>query len=117
MEIVEESRNGVFVVAPRGRLDSTTSPDLEGRLLGLLDGGTRRLLVDLAGIEYVSSAGLRVLLLLAKRMKLAQGELVLSGLGPAVRQVFELAGFLPLFRLEATREEALRRMSSPPPRP
>lgn len=112
MEISEERRNGVFVVAPKGRLDTTTSPDLEGCLLGLVERGEHRLLVDLAGIEYVSSAGLRVLLLLAKRLKVERGELVLCGLGPAVRQVFELAGFVALFRLEATRDEALRHLAS-----
>ena len=112
MEIFEERRDGVFVVAPTGRLDTTTSPDLEGRLLGILERGEHRVLVDLAGIEYVSSAGLRVLLLLAKRLKVARGDLVLCGLGPSVRQVFELAGFVALFRLEATRDEALKHLAS-----
>lgn len=112
MEIVEESRNGIVAVAAKGRLDSTTSPDLEKHLLGLVDGGARRLVVDLKDIEYVSSAGLRVLLLLAKRLKVAPGDLVLCGLSPAVRQVFDLAGFVPLFRLEPSREDAFARLSS-----
>jgi anti-anti-sigma factor len=112
MEIREEREAGVLIVAPVGRLDTTTSTDLENRLLRLLNEGERRLVLDLVGIEYVSSAGLRVLLLVAKRLKAAEGDLVLCRLSPAVRQVFELAGFVSLFRLEASREQALVRLAS-----
>ena len=113
MDIHEEKQEGVLVLVPEGRVDSTTSDDLEKRLVGHMDRGERRLVIDMGGIEYISSAGLRVLLLLAKRLRAAGGDLVLCALGPAVRQVFELAGFLPIFRLEATREQALARMASP----
>jgi anti-anti-sigma factor len=113
MEIREERAADVLIVAPTGRLDTTTSTDLEKHLLGRLDANERRLVVDLTGIEYVSSAGLRVLLLVAKRLRTTSGDLVLCGLGPAVRQVFELAGFLSLFRLEASRDQALARLTAP----
>lgn len=113
MEIHEERNDGVLVVAPTGRVDTTTSDDLERRLLRHVEAGERRLVIDMVGIEYISSAGLRVLLLLAKKLRAAEGELVLCALGPAVRQVFELAGFLPIFRLEASREQALRRLAPP----
>lgn len=113
MEIQEGRSGDVLVVAPRGRVDSTTSGDLEHRLLDLLGSGQRRLVLDLAGIEYISSAGLRVLLLVAKRLKTERGDLVLCALTPAVRQVFELAGFLPIFQLEDSREAALARFTPP----
>jgi stage II sporulation protein AA (anti-sigma F factor antagonist) len=113
MEIQEGRSGDVLVVAPRGRVDSTTSGDLEARLLDVLGSGQRRLVLDLAGIEYISSAGLRVLLLVAKRLKTAQGDLVLCALTPAVRQVFELAGFLAIFQLEDSREAALARLGPP----
>jgi stage II sporulation protein AA (anti-sigma F factor antagonist) len=107
MEIREERAADVLIVAPTGRLDTTTSTDLERHLLARLDANERRLVLDLTGIEYVSSAGLRVLLFVAKRLKATSGDLVLCGLGPAVRQVFELAGFVSLFRVEASRAQAL----------
>ena len=110
MEIQEGRSGDVLVVAPRGRVDSTTSGDLETRLLDVLGSGQRRLVLDLAGIEYISSAGLRVLLVVAKKLKTAQGDLVLCALTPAVRQVFELAGFLSIFQLEDSREAALARL-------
>ena len=111
---IQELRSGeVVVVAPRGRVDSTTSGDLEQRLLQLVGGGERRLVLDLAGVEYISSAGLRVLLVVARRMKAAPGDLVLCALTPPVRQVFDLAGFLPLFATEDTRAAALSRLAPP----
>jgi stage II sporulation protein AA (anti-sigma F factor antagonist) len=113
MEIREERNDGVLVVAATGRIDTTTSDDLERRLLRHVEASERRLVVDMAGVEYISSAGLRVLLLLAKKLRAVEGELVLCALGPAVRQVFELAGFLPIFRVEASRERALARLAPP----
>ena len=114
METHEEKVDGALVVAPRGRIDTTTSDDLEKRLVRHLDLGERRVVVDMGAIEYISSAGLRVLLLVAKRLRNAGGDLVLCALGPPVRQVFELAGFLPIFRVEASRALALARLASPP---
>jgi anti-anti-sigma factor len=108
MEIREERRDGVLILVASGRFDSVTSADLEARLLPAA--GERPLVLDLAGVEYVSSAGLRVLLKLARRMKDAGGELLLCAMGDPVRQVFDLAGFLPLFSIEPSRQRALDRL-------
>jgi len=110
MQIREVELDDVLVVAPAGRVDSTSSTQLEQLLFDRLDGGSRRMIVDLAGIDYISSAGLRVLLWLAKRMQAEKGDLVLCGMGEPVRQVFELAGLLPLYAVEGTRDEALTRL-------
>lgn len=110
MEIVSETRDGILILAPVGRLDSNTSGEFEQRLLSELGAGRSRLLVDLERIDYVSSAGLRVLLLGAKRSKDAAGALTLCSLAPAVFQVFELAGFSTIFSIEPTREQALARL-------
>ena len=110
MEIREERGDGALIVAPRGRVDSTTSEELERSLLRCLEQGERRIVVDFAGVEYISSAGLRVLLMLAKRLREARGDLVLCSMGDAVRQVFDLAGFIPLFAVEPSRERALARL-------
>jgi anti-anti-sigma factor len=111
LEIREEEIGGVIVVAPSGRIDAVTSNELERRLLALAATRELRLVVDMQAVEYVSSAGLRVLLRLARKVKEQSGRVVLCGLGPAVRQVFELAGFLPLFETEAERGLALARIS------
>jgi anti-anti-sigma factor len=113
MQIGEERVGGVLVVAPGGRVDSVSSSELERLVVARIDGGEKRLVMDLSGVEYISSAGLRVLLMAAKRLKEPAAGLVLCGLGPSVRTVLELAGFLPLFVVEAGREQALARLGDP----
>jgi stage II sporulation protein AA (anti-sigma F factor antagonist) len=111
MRIDEERVERALVVAPVGRLDSVSSGELERKIVERIDSGDRRLVLDLAGIAYVSSAGLRVLLMAAKRLKEPPAALVLCGLGPAVRSVLELAGFVPLFAIEPSRPAALARLA------
>ena len=110
MEIAEIRESGVAVVAPAGRIDSTTSPQLEQRLAAMMAGGERKVVVDFARVEYISSAGLRVMLALAKRLKDSRGSLALCALGDPVRQVFDLAGFMPLFAIEGSRDAAIKRV-------
>lgn len=112
MEIGEERRSGVVVIVPRGRVDSSASAQLEKAMLTPVSAGEKRLVIDMAGVEYISSAGLRAFLLLARRTKEAAGQLVLAGMNPGVKQVFDLAGFTPLFTVEASAEAALTRLSA-----
>jgi len=95
MNIREERLDGILIVAPKGRMDSNSSGAFETLVLG--HAGEPRLLLDLSGVEYISSAGLRVFLMLARKVKEAGGRLVLCAMGGSVRQVFDLAGFTPLF--------------------
>jgi anti-anti-sigma factor len=112
MEIREETENGVTVVAPHGRVDSVSSAELESALVAHLGDEGRKLVVDLGGVEYISSAGLRVLLMLAKKLQGTGGRLVLCAMPESVRLVFELAGFLPIFEIEDTRQAALSRLGA-----
>jgi anti-anti-sigma factor len=114
MEIAEERVGGALVVAPSGRVDSVSSSELERLVVSRIDGGERRLVIDFAGVSYISSAGLRVLLMAAKRLKTPPAALVLCGMSPGVRTVLELAGFLPIFVVEPGREQALARIAAPP---
>jgi anti-anti-sigma factor len=110
MEIREERQGGAVVLAPRGRVDSASSGELEAALLRHLGAGRTRLAVDLGAVEYISSAGLRVLLMLVKKLQGSGGRLVLCAMPDSVRLVFELAGFVPLFEIEGSREAALARL-------
>ncbi|HYN10329.1 MAG TPA: STAS domain-containing protein [Vicinamibacterales bacterium] len=112
MHISQEQQQDVIVVAPRGRIDSTTSAALESHLSQVAKAGVPRLVVDFSEVDYISSAGLRVMLTLAKRVRDARGALALCSLGDSVRQVFELAGFLPLFSIEGTRDAAVRMVAA-----
>lgn len=102
-QVTEEGT--LTLVAVTGRLDTKTSGELEKTLTGLVGQGKRRLLLDLAGLEYLSSAGLRVLLMLGKRLGGGEGWLGLCGLNAAVREVFDVAGFTPLFAIYRGRKE------------
>src|SRR5688500_7156409 len=104
MQIVESRVDGIVALAPAGRIDTTTAPALEQHLIALIAAGHRRIVVDFSGGDYISSARLRVTLLLARRVQDAGGRLGLCGMGDAVRQVFQLAGFLRLFVVLDTRE-------------
>jgi anti-anti-sigma factor len=112
VEIRQDVQDGVTVLAPSGRIDSTTSGEFERAVGRAIDGGSRRLVIDFAGVNYISSAGLRVLLVTAKRLGGGRGALALSGMNEGVRQVFDLAGFLPLFAVASSREGAVAKATA-----
>jgi anti-anti-sigma factor len=107
IEIQQEQQGTTRILALSGRLDTDTSADVELALQDLLGAGERNFLIDLTGIGYVSSAGLRVLLATAKQLEGGKGSLRLCGLNPSVRQVFDVAGFSKLFALFPDRAAAL----------
>ncbi len=98
MVLSEEKRGPVAVLCIEGRIDPVTSPELEGALLEMMDRGERCIVLDMSAAEYVSSAGLRALLIGAKRMREVGGSISLAGLRPAIKDVLAVTGFLNLFR-------------------
>lgn len=109
MEIAHEQAGAVSVLAPSGRLDTDSATDLELALQDLMAADARHFVLDFAKIGYVSSAGLRVLLMAAKQLDGGKGSLRLCGLSPQVRQVFDIAGFSKLFQIFPDRAAALDR--------
>ena len=75
----------------------------------MVEEGEHKWVLDMAGVEYISSAGLRVVLLLAKRLKQNSGHLVLCGLQPHVHEVFDISGFLAILDVADSRDAALGR--------
>lgn len=110
MSLHHETRGDVAILRPVGRLDSATSPELERTVLDRLDSGCRRMVFDLADMDYVSSAGLRVILLAGKKLRATEGKLVLAGMREGVRDVFEMSGFLTLFAVTPDLDGALSRI-------
>lgn len=104
--IREEVVDSIRLLVLEGRLDTDTSADLELALQDLLQAGERQFVVDLSGVGYVSSAGLRVLLMLGKAVD-GNGSLRLAALNATVRQVFDVAGFTQLFAIFPDRASAL----------
>jgi anti-anti-sigma factor len=100
----------VHVVRPQGRLDGTNSPALEKQVLAVIDGGNRRLLIDLGELQYISSAGLRTALVVAKRMQAAGGRLALCSLNPQIAEVFKISGFDTILDIHVSAESATARL-------
>ena len=95
-------------ISAEGQINSANASAIEAELLSHVDKGENRIVLDLALLSYISSAGLRVVLLLAKRLKEVNGKLVLCALQSRVREVFDISGFLAILTVVDTREEALR---------
>ena len=96
---INKTRNGTdLTLLLEGRLDTTTSPQLEGELNASLDGITR-LTLDMEKLAYLSSAGLRVILGAQKRMN-KQGEMVVRHVNETIMEVFEVTGFVDILTIE-----------------
>lgn len=108
MEIRDEITRDVHTMFLSGRLNASTASALEDHLTAAIDKGGRKFILELSGLDYISSAGLRVLLMAAKKLKEAEGRLVLSALQPQVKDVFEVAGFTALFPIFPGKEEAFK---------
>ena len=107
MHVYEQRRAEVLILQPTGRLDSLTSQDLQTELSQRISGGDTAILLDLKDLEYISSAGLRVLLLAGKELKAKNGQLSLCALKENVREVFEISGFITLFPVHGSVDEAI----------
>ena len=106
MDINATVDRGVHVLRPAGRLDPAATRDLERAIAGALETVTG-LLLDFADVTYIASGGLRVVLAAAKKMRAAGGAIAVCGLAPAVRRVFELAGFDSVIDIQDDTESAL----------
>lgn len=105
-----QSKEGAFLVlAVAGRMDTITAPQFEAQCLACLEAGDKRLVVDLGGLEYISSAGLRSILSAAKKLKAAGGDIAFCALSGIVAEVFAVSGFNKLMPVFPTRQEALAR--------
>ncbi len=98
LNITKNSEGSSLNIALEGRLDTTTSPQLEEEMKSSLDGVTA-LVLDLAGLEYISSAGLRVLLSAQKVMN-KQGEMKLIHVNDVISEIFEVTGFTDILTIE-----------------
>ena len=98
MTITKTLEGTALTLALEGRLDTTTSPELEETLAASLD-GVDSLVFDFARLDYLSSAGLRVLLSAQKRMN-KQGSMKLRNVNDTVREVFEITGFADFLTIE-----------------
>lgn len=103
--------SAICVLRPQGRIDSATGPALDDEIAKSMASGANRLLLDMADVDYISSAGLRVVLQAAKQTKSVGGHLVLCALNEQTREIFDVSGFSRFLDISDSREEAEGRLA------
>lgn len=111
MEITKTEKDGVTVIKISGRLDSSNSKEAQKEILASEDEGSR-ILLNLGDLEYISSAGLRVLLISAKKARSGHGKFCLCSLTENVNDVFEVSGFSAIFDVAENEEAGVKFLSS-----
>jgi len=106
-----KKEQGVFVISPIGRLDTNTSPDAERLIVEAIDSGEKNVVMDYTSTEYISSAGLRVVLKTAKLLKPKGGVIVVCNGNEQITEVFEISGFSGMVASFNSLEEAVSSLS------
>ena len=108
MEINEQVTDQCLIIGITGRLDTTNYSMLEKKLMELIDSNHTKILVDCSKMDYISSSGLRILLMALKKITLVKGKFVLCGLQENIHEIFEISGFTSIFEIYLSKEDALK---------
>ncbi|HVY07151.1 MAG TPA: STAS domain-containing protein [Burkholderiales bacterium] len=114
MDIKNKTYADVLVLSPGGRIDHANSEDFRSSLGPFVDtckGGGNKLVLDLAGVDYVSSAGLRCFMLAEKQAKAQGGTIVVAAMQPVVKEIFEISRFTLVFETFGSVREAIAKLS------
>jgi anti-anti-sigma factor len=107
MEIGEERQGEIVVLNPVGRINNDTSPEFQTRLLASVGSAATTVLIDFSRVEYISSAGLRALMMASKQSKANNGRLAVAGLTPMVKEIFSISRFSLVVQVFETTAEAV----------
>lgn len=108
MEISGGREGDIFVYTVKGRFDAQTCQEVEAQMRKWLESGETLFLGDFSGMDYISSAGLRVLLMMAKELAKKGGKIGLCTLKDHVKEVFDIAGISAIIPIYDSRDEALK---------
>lgn len=112
LKIVIEETGEKRIMRIEGRIDATSAPILEQKISALMDEGHKRFLLDFSKVDYLSSAGMRVLLSATKKLKVKEGELALCSMHEEVMEIIKMAGFERILSIYRTEKEAFAALSS-----
>lgn len=112
MDISYKKLDGIINLSISGRLDAVTSLEADKMFNEIVTAGNDKLLIELSGLEYISSAGLRVLLVVAKKIQQKGGRIALICMTPNVKEVFEISGFSSIFKIFAAKSDAMEFLQS-----
>ena len=106
MELQDSKLGRAAVVGVKGRIDNSSAPLFQSHCDTLIAKGDKFIVLDFVEVDYLSSAGLRSILTLEKKLKPVSGKLILCSLKPTVQEIFDISGFTSIFTICATLEEA-----------
>ncbi len=108
MELTEQKTDQCIIIGIVGRLDTTNYTVLEKKLMDLAENHHDKILVECSKMDYISSSGLRILLMALKKITLLKGKFALCCLQENIQEIFEISGFTSIFEIYSSREEALK---------
>jgi len=106
MEISEEKIDDFSVIRLKGRIDANTAPSLDAALNAVIDRGEQKVILSCDELEYINSTGLRTLLAASKKLQTSKGKLILTGITPPIRKIFQITGFTTIFSIFENIQEA-----------
>lgn len=108
MEIKQFDKQSFHVICVDGRIDTYTATEFEQKIIEIIDSGKCNILLDCSALSFISSAGLRVLLVSGKKLKMHNRYLLLAALSEPIKEAFDISGFSALFNLYPTVEDAFK---------
>lgn len=110
METIITKQNDVIIIKPINRLDSNTFEAFEQEINSQISNNASKLIIDFTELEYISSAGLRVILVTAKKLKKTKGTLRLCAMKDFIKEIFDIAGFSAILNIDTDLNESLSKM-------
>lgn len=110
METLVEEKGDVIVIRLKGRLDAASSPQLEKKITSIIDSGHFKLILNMAEVEYLSSAGMRLMLSASKKLKHLEGKVVACNMTEDVMDVIRMAGFHQVLEIYPSEEECFNHL-------
>ncbi len=107
MEVKEEKKGNVLVFSLKGRLDSNTSPEVEKKILAAIEKNSFDIVLDFSALDYLSSAGIRLLVHAHKQIEKHGGLILLSAVPKEIENILYITGFLSYFKIFETQQQAL----------
>lgn len=110
MEIKYSKNNGVSIVSVNGKMDTYAAEDFESGMLKILELGDSRIIIDFSNVDFISSAGLRVLIMVAKKLKAVNGVLYLASFKSYLKEMLDTVGFTSIFNIFPSVDEAIKNL-------
>ncbi len=115
MDIKTSTQGNVAVVEPGGSIDTRASVDFEREIVALLQGGARLIAIDFSKVDLITSSGIRVLVMMTKRLNSINGRVALYGLNDTVKTVFDISGLTDRFLIASSQQDAIAKLAAGTP--